>query len=146
MLKGTMQADHLAANKFQLIVEGLPALTPITVSGIAEELNAVDLPDRTRASAGNTNPTEIVIALPGHHETEIAAMEGWFDECKGDVAETYKKSATLVIKSISGAKQRAYSLMGCFVTRRSTPDLDMTNDGEQVNIEYAMSVDELLPI
>lgn len=146
MLKGTMQTDHLAANKYQFIVEGLPSLTPITVSGIPDELGTVDLPDRTRASGGETGATEIVITLPGHHDTEIAAMEAWYKECKGDVSPTYKKSATLIVKSISGAKQRAWALMGVFVTRRSTPDFDMTDDGAQVNIEYALSCDELLPI
>jgi len=144
-LKGTLQPNHIATNRYELHVIGLPPLTPVTVSGISEELLTTDLPDRTRATGGDTNPTEVTIALPAHHDTEIAAMELWFGEAKAG-SPTYKKAATLIMQTVDGTGFRSYSLIGVFPTSRSSPDLDMANDGDIVNISWALSVDEVIPV
>jgi hypothetical protein len=130
MIKGTIQPEHIAVNKYELIVIGLPKLTPTSVGGVEEELNAIALPDRTKASGGNTNPTETTIAIPLHHKVEIAAMEKWCVDCQDPVDPKYKKAATLIMKRISQKDGLAFSWTGVFITKRKLPDLEMTNEGE----------------
>lgn len=134
-------------NKYELLVVGIitGSLTPVEVSGMEDELQVVDLPDRTKASGGNRNPTEIEIALPMHHTQEQLAMEAWFLESQDPVSPTYKKAATLIHKSISGSALRTYSMVGVFPTKRALPDLEMANEGEQANVTWTLSVDDLLP-
>lgn len=145
-MKGSIQPGHIPVNKYQLLFVGLPQLTPITVSGIEEELAMIDLPDRTKASGGNTGSSEMTIAIPAHHTTEIAAMELWFSEGQDPVSPTYKKPGSLLMESGSliGATRRA-QLMGTWVTKRKMPDLEMANDGEMAVYEYTLSIDQVLP-
>lgn len=145
-MKGSIKPAHIPVNKYQLIVIGLPDLTPITVSGIEEELQTIDLPDRTKASGGNTGPSECTIAIPLHHTVEYLAMEQWFSDCQGRVAPNYKKNATLIMQSVvAGGPSRTFSLVGTFITKRTLPDLEQANEGEMAAVEYMLSIDQILP-
>lgn len=145
-MKGSIQSGHIPVNKYQLQFVGLPQLTPTTVSGIEEELAMIDLPDRTKASGGNTGSSEMVISIPAHHTTEIVAMEAWFAEGQDPVTPTYKKAGSLRMESIAltGTGRRA-QLIGVWVTKRKMPDLEMSNDGEMAVYEYTLSIDQVLP-
>jgi hypothetical protein len=145
-MKGKIKPDHMPLNKFELLVLGLPPLTFVTVSGIEDELQVVDLPDRTKASGGNRNPTEFTGSIPMHHTIEQAAMETWFAESQDPVSPTYKKVGTLIHKSSSGNTLRTFSLTGLFPSKRGLPDLDMANEGEQANVEWTFQADNVLPI
>jgi hypothetical protein len=145
-MKGTIQADHMPVNKYELIVLGLPPITFVTVSGIEDELQVVDLPDRTRRSGGHRNPTEVVGAVPMHHAIEQAALELWFAEAQDPVSPTAKKVATLIHKSTSGGAFRSFTLDGMFPSKRALPELDMNNEGEMANVEWTFQVDNVLPI
>lgn len=146
MIKGTIQPEHIAVNKYELIVVGLPKLTPISIGGIEQELNTVALPDRTKASGGNTNATETTIQIPLHHKVEIAAMEKWYLDSQDPVDPKYKKSAALIIKRISQKDGAAFSWSGVFPTKRKLPDLEMANDGEMAVAEYTLSIDDISPV
>jgi len=145
-MKGAIQGDHIPLNKYQLIVLGMPELIFTEISGLEEELETVDLPDRTVASGGQTKTLEFTATLPAHHLIMQAAMELWFVEGRDPVASTYKKTATLILKSISGSTLRTYSLLGLFVCKRATPDLEMANEGEMATIEWTFKADQMLPI
>jgi hypothetical protein len=145
-MKGEIQPDHIPVNKFQLRVVGLADLAPVTVSGIEEELNTADLPDRTRASGGQKNAGEFEIGIPVHHTVEMVAMELWFKEGQDPVTPTYKKPCTLVMTSISGQRSRNYTLVGVFVTKRALPDLDKANEGELAVAMWTLSYDDIIPI
>lgn len=145
-MKGQINPNHMAVNRYDFIVTGLPPLKPTKVGGISEELDTVELPDQTRVSGGGRKPTEVTLTFPLHHLVDQAAMEAWYKECQGNVSPNYKKACTLVIKSIQGTIAKSYSLMGCFVTKRSTPDLDMGDEGKMAETEWTVSVDEVLPI
>ena len=70
-MKGIIKSDHMPLNKFQLLVAGLPSLTLVTISGIDDELQTVDLPDRTAASGGHRGPSEFTAnAVPVAHCAE----------------------------------------------------------------------------
>jgi len=146
-MKGAIQPDHMPLNEYELLVVGLltPLLTPVEVSGMEDELQTVDLPDRTKASGGNRNPTEIEITLPMHHTVEQMAMEAWFLESQDHVSPAYKQAETLFHMSISRTALRTYSMVGVFPTKRTLPDLEMGSEGEQANVTWTLSVDDLLP-
>lgn len=145
-MKGAIQPGHIPVNKFTLQFVGLPPLTVTDASGIEEELNTVDLPDRTKASGGNTNPVETTITIPLHHTVEVAAMESWYAESQDPVTPTYKKMGSLLMESVAlvGAS-RTYNLVGCFPTKRKMPDLEMKNDGEMASVEWTISIDYIRP-
>jgi hypothetical protein len=145
-LKGKIAADHIPMNKYKLLVIGLPGLTPTYISGLEEELDTVTLPDRTKASGGNTKPGEFTMRLPLHHLIEQAAMEAWFKESQDPVSPTYKKPATVIYESISGNIAKTYTLVGVFPQKRKTHDAEMSNEGEQSEVEWTMSFDDILPV
>jgi len=145
-MKGAIQADHIPINKYELLIVGLPPLTPTEISGLEDELQTTDLPDRTTASGGNRGPNEFTIMLPMHHLTEQGAMEAWFIESQDPVQPSYKKVGTLIHKSISGATLRTYSLVGAYPSKRVLPDLEMENEGELALVEWTIKVDDMEPI
>jgi hypothetical protein len=145
-MKGDIQPGHIATNDYELLFPTLPPLTPTSIGGLEEELDTVELPDRTKASGGDTRAVETDVAIPAHHHIEIAAMEKWYRECQDPVAPTYKKVGTLVIKShVTGALPRTIALFGVFITKRATPDLEKGNEGEEVDYTYTLSIDRILP-
>ena len=145
-MKGAIKEDHIPTNNYELLISGLPPITVTTLSGIEDELQTVDLPDRTKASGGNRGSTEFTIGVPMHHTTEQAALEIMYKEAQDPVSPTYKKGGTLVHKSISGATLRTFTLFGAFITKRALPDLEMSAEGEQAIVEWTFSVDDILPI
>ena len=144
-LKGTLNADHIQLNKYQLLVAGLPPLTPLSVGELSETLQTVELPDRTRATTGNTAPLTFDVEFPAHHHVECNAIELWYQESQDPVSPTYKKAATLVMQSAGETNERSYTLLGMFPTQRATPSLEMENDGEMASITWTFSLDQVLP-
>lgn len=145
-MKGAIQPNHIPLNKYQLLVLGLPQLTPIEFSGIEDELQTQEMPDRTVASGGHRGATEATMMLPAHHDVENFAMELWYRESQDPVSPTYKRTATLVMQNIDGSAGRTYTLVGVFPKKRSTPDLELENEGEMAGIEWVLSIDDVLPI
>lgn len=145
-MKGDIQEGHIAVNNYQWLVTGLPPLTPVTFGALEEELDTVELPDRTMASGGDTRAIETDVGIPAHHHGEILAMEAWFLECQDPVTPTHKKIATLLIKSHqTGQVARSFTQMGVFIKKRATPDLEKINEGEMAVYVYTISIDRMLP-
>jgi len=145
-MKGVLQKDHIPVNKYQLLVLGMPALTFTEISGIEEELQTTELPDRTTASGGHTGPVEFTAQTPLWHTIERIALEAWLVEGQDPVSPLYKKEATLVLQSISGQTIATYSMLGLYVSKRGLPDLAMENEGEGAFIEWTFKADQLLPV
>lgn len=145
-MKGVIQDNHIPVNHWMYIVPGLPPLTITEQSGIEDELETTDLPDRTRASGGNRKATEFDISIPMHHTVEQAAMELWFREAQDPVSPGYKKAGTLVHFGINGVPARTFSTAGVFPTKRALPDLEMANEGEMAVVVWSMSADDIEPI
>ncbi len=146
-MKQTLQPDHIAVNNYQLIVVGGPPLIQfVTIDGFEEELETVDLPDRTTASGGNTKSIEFTATHPKHHTVEDAFLEAWFLEGQDPVSPTYKKAATLVIQSISRLVTRSYNLIGLYPSKRKTSDLDMANEGELNSTEWTFKCDRIITV
>lgn len=128
-MKMVLAPDHIPVNSYELIVVGAPPLRFTSIGGLEEELETVDLPDRTTASGGNKKPVEFDCMHPKHHAVEDAFLEFWFEEAEL-CFPTYKKPVTLIVRSISGLQVRTYNLIGVYPTKRKTPDLEMKNEGD----------------
>lgn len=142
-MKGAIKAGHMPANKFQLLVLGLPPITFTKVSSIEDELEIVDLPDRTKASGGNRKAVEFTASVPMHHLAEQAALEIWFSQSQDPVDPGYKKVATLIYISIDGNVFRTFSLTGVFPSKRSASELDMADDGSMSATEWTFQADDV---
>jgi hypothetical protein len=145
-MQGDIKPDHIPLNKYKFLVLGLPPLVCTKVGGLDDELMTVELPDQTVASGGNHKPGDFTITMPEHHRLEQAAMEAWFVEATEPVSPTYKKSATLVCSSNSGAIISTKSLLGVFPKKRTTQDREMDNEGELATIEWTLSFDKVMPL
>ena len=145
-MKGTIQENHIPVNHWMYIVAGLPPLVITEQSGIEDELETTDLPDRTRASGGNRKASEFEISIPMHHIVEQAAMESWFLEEQDPVSPTYKKAGTLIHFGLNGVPARTFGTVGVFPTKRALPDLEMENEGEMAVVVWSMSADDVEPI
>ena len=141
-IKATIQPDHIPVNKYTLLVVGLIPIVFTKVSGMEQETDVVDLPDRTRATGGNTQPFEIVVEVPAHHTAEIAVMNLWWQEGQDPVLATYKKAGTLLMQSGTGSVIRSFANSGMWVSKRKTSDLDFANEGEMAVHEYTIQIDD----
>lgn len=144
-MKGLILPDHIPLNRYQLLVVGGPPLIFTSIDGLEEELETVDLPDRTVASGGNTKSFEFVAMHPKHHTGEDDYLEEWFEQSQ-IVLPTYKRAATLLVETISGIQVRSYNLIGLFPSKRKTPDLEMNNEGELFETEWTFKGDRIIPI
>lgn len=145
-LQGTVQSGHIPVNNYELIIVGLPPIVFTKLSGFEVENEAVDLPDRTKASGGNRKPIEFTGMTFEHHTAERAALEFWFQEGKDPVSPTYKKVGTLIKRDIHGRVASTNSMLGLWITKKKTPDLDHANEGEPALVEWTFSADNVQPI
>ena len=144
-MQGLIQPNHIPVNNFLLQVIGLPSITFTQVDGLEEELEVVQLPDRTKASGGNTLPIEFSAQVPAHHDTEVLALEAWYKEGQDPVSPTYKKVGLLIMKDQGGNTKRTYTLTGMFPMKRATPELDIENAGDIAMHTWTFSVDDVQP-
>lgn len=144
-LQGTLEPNHVPVNNYVLRTEGVSHFFS-EISGIEEEIQAVDLPDRTKATGGNVLPKEFTAKTPLHHATTRAGLEAWYQEGQCPVSATYKKTGTLIHKDITSATNGQYSLSGLWIMKRKLPDLDKSNDGEVAMIEWTFSCDRISEI
>lgn len=144
-IKGVIQPDHVQTNKYDLRVIGLPPLVITAISGIEEELDTTDLPDRTKATGGRTKPVEFDITIPAHEIVTQKAFELWFEECKDPVTPTHKKIGTLTTFTQSNLPLVAFTLDAMMPIKRALPDLEMEGDGEMSEHVWSMSADEVFP-
>lgn len=144
-VKGSILANHHPRNKFTLLVPGLPALTIIEISGLEQETEAVEMPDRTMASGGVAKSLEFTVTTPGHHHVEQAAWEAWHVEGKDPVLPSYKKACVLSSISLDGKVTKSWFLSGVFVKKYSLESFDMKNAGELVTVAHLCSCDQLTP-
>lgn len=145
-LKGLIDPDHIPVNKYELNVVGLPPIVTTSVSGLETEVAAIELPDRSKATGGQSSSAELTVRVPMHHSNQILAMDTWHDEAQDPVTITYKKAATLVHQSGSGAVQKQYSLLGVWCSKRKLPDLAFDDDGAMAEVEYTLHVDSVIAL
>lgn len=141
-LKGRVDPDHIPMNKYELAVVGLTTSVTFTkVSGLEQENAVIDLPDRTRAPGGQVSASEIVVEVPAHHTSEVAAMDLWWAEGQDPITSTAKKAGTMSYTSGTGDIARVYALLGAWISKRKLPDADMSDDGNMSVVVYTIQLD-----
>lgn len=143
-LKFAIEPDHIPVNNYRLIINGLQPITFTSIGALEKELDKVDLPDRTTASTGRTKPGETEVKVPAHHTIQVQQMERWFQEGKEPIDPAYKKTATLVIYSGTTLITKTLTMVGAYVSKGTTPDLEMNDDGEMAVMTYTISWDDIL--
>jgi len=144
--KGAIKGDHIPVNKYLFLIAGLPPITVTKISGIEEEIERTELPDRTRATGGHKKPVEFEIEVPMHHTIEQLAIELAYREGQDPVSPTYKKIGTLSGISGTGKISRSFSLLGVWFTKRGLPEFDMKNEGEMASVKWGVSADDIVPL
>lgn len=147
-MKANLNEDHIPINRFQMLVIGTiaPFFTVISLSGIQEELETLEMPDRTWVSMGRTGPVEFSMSIPMHHRDEQGAMELWFQESKDPILPTYKKPAVLTHTSISGGNTVSYVFTDLFPYKRELPSLELGADGEMAVITWHLKASVVIPL
>jgi hypothetical protein len=145
-IKNVIQENRAQINKFELTV--LPGVgTPVftSVSGLEEELDASELPDRTVRSGGRKKPVEFDVVQPAHHEAEVAAMEQWYKDGQDPVQPGHLKTGILTIFDTEGSPRRVRTLPNLWNKKRVESDLDLEDDGAMHTITWTLQCDEILP-
>ena len=133
----------MPVSKYRLQPIGLPPILFTMVGALEQEMDTVELPDRTKASGGRDKPGDTDLKVPMHHTVEVAAMDGWWDEGKDPVTLTYKKPCTMAYISLSGLVVQVYTLTGCWLNKRATPDAELENEGDLAEMTYGMCWDDI---
>jgi hypothetical protein len=145
-MKGQIKSGHIGVNHYEFQVVGLIPITFTTISGLATETTAVELPDRTQASGGEEMVGEFTAELPMHHTNEAIALDAWLQESRDPVTPTYKKPVTIISKNIHGEAKMTHAVVGCWISKKETPELDMSNDGEMATLTYTFKYDAIARI
>lgn len=146
VMKGSVQTNHIPVNNYELLVVGIPPILFTEISGLEQETESVDLPDRTQATGGNVKGVEFTAKMFEHHTVERAALELWRLEAVDPVTPTYKKVGTLIKRGIEGNVASTRSLVGLWIKKRTDSDLDLANEGDPAMIEYTFWADDVLPV
>lgn len=143
VMKGSVQPNHIPVNNFELLVIGLPPILFTEVSGLEQETEKADMPDRTVVSGGNVKATEFTAMMFEHHSIELASLELWRREGVDPVSPTYKKVGTLIKRGINGEIASTRTVTGLWITKRTDADLDLANEGEPAMVEFTFSADKI---
>lgn len=144
--KHVIQPDHIPVNNYRLVINGLQPITFVSIGALEKELDTVELPDRTQASTGRTKPGETEVKVPAHHTIEVAQMDSWYQEAQDPITPTYKKVGTLTLISGTRLINKVVTMIGTFVSKGGTPDLEMNDDGEMAVMAYNLKWDDLFGI
>lgn len=144
--KGSVQPNHIPKNNYTLLVVGLPPILFTKVSGLEQETESANMPDRTVVSGGNEKATEFTVTMFEHHVIERAAMDLWRNEGIDPVSPLYKKVGTLIKRGIDNSIVSTQTMTGLWAKKKKTDDLDLADEGEPAMIEYTMSTDKITAI
>lgn len=143
-VKGEILPGAAPRSKFRVIFAGLPPFYASKFTGLESELEVLELPDRTRQSAGNTKASTADVAGMVHHTIEAAAWDGWWVQSQAGVAG-YKRAGTVEVLGPDDVPVAFYALAGVFPTKWMLGDLDKTST-DSVEITYSLSVDSVIKI
>lgn len=145
MLKGKIHENHIPLNTYELLIAGLPTLVFTKTENIEEGVAVIELPDRTRASGGQTTSVSFSAEIPLHHHVEVGALELWYKQAQSPVDPAYRKAGSLMFYALDGMP-RTFELSNLWISKRTIPGGDMSNDGEMAILTYQFEADEVTPV
>jgi hypothetical protein len=144
-IKNVLQENRIQMNKFSLSFQpGVGEVTLMSVGELEEELDTVDLPDRTTRSGGRKKQIEFDVVQPAHHDIEVAAMEAWYVDCQDPVAPDHLKVGTYTRFDQQGTPRRTVTLDNCWLSKKVESESDLDNDGEQATITWTVKADAMI--
>jgi hypothetical protein len=144
-IKGVIKENRVQTNKFTALIQpGVGQVLFTAMSGLEEELDAVELPDRTMRSGGRKKTIEFDATQPMHHDIEVLSMEAWYRECQDPVSPLHLKIMTLILWDQQGLPRRRVTLFNVWVKKRVHSDLELEGDGEMGTITWTLQADELM--
>lgn len=142
-IKNVIQEQRIPVNKYQLIIQpGIGLITVTTLTGLEQELDQAEMPDRTTRSGGRGKQVEFDITQPMHHTAEVALMEAWWILCKNSLPG-YLKTGVLIQLSEASLPALSWALPNLWIGKRGHRDLEMENDGEMSDFTWTMKADDL---
>lgn len=143
-MKAIIQPDHIRTSKYRFQPVGLPPILYTSVGALEQEMDTVDLPDRTKATGGRAKAGDTDVKVPMHHVQEVAAMDSWWEEGKDPVTLTYKKPCSMSYISNSGLVLQTYTVLGVWVNKRATPDAELEGEGDMAEVTYGLCWDDIV--
>jgi len=145
-IKQVLQENRIPVNRYQLIIQpfNVPEVTLVSISGLEEELDAPELPDRTVRSGGRSKPVEFDIMQPTHHDLEVAAMETWYTQCKLALPGYLRLGMLTLFDEAGLLPRRRRTLPNIWLKKRAESDLEMENEGEMHVITWTCQTDQVI--
>lgn len=144
-IKNVIQENRVQTNKYQALIQpGVGQVLFTAISGLEEELDAVELPDRTMRSGGRKKTIEFDVTQPMHHDVELIGMEAWYEECQDPVSPIHLKIMALIIFDSQGFPRRRVTLFNVWIKKRAHSDLELEGDGEMGTVTWTLQADELI--
>jgi hypothetical protein len=143
MFKNIIPANRVQLNKYMLTIE--PAVGQIlatSIGGLEEEIDAAELPDRTKRSGGRSKSVTFDIKVPSHDLSNVA-MRVWYEQCKAALLG-YLKIGTLVIFTEFGSPGLTRTFYNMWISKCSEPDLEMENEGTMHVTTWTIEADEII--
>ena len=146
-IKNVIDENRIQVNKYLLDLQpGVGSVLLTAISGLEEELDSVELPDRTTRSGGRKKPVEFEVTQPMHHDLEVAKMEAWYIQCQDPVSPLHLKVGSLIQFDQQGLPRRKFTLLNVWNRKRVHSDLELENDGDMATITWTLQADEILPV
>ena len=143
-IKSIIKPLRVPDNKYSLIVQpGVGQLTVVELTGLEQELDQSELPDRTVRSGGRGKPLAFDFAIPMHHTSEVLLCETWWNLCKYSLIG-YLKFGMLIQFNEASIPTKRWTLPNLWLTKRGHTDLALGNDGEMTTIMWSASADDLI--
>jgi hypothetical protein len=144
-IKNVLKENRVQTNKYSALIQPGPGLILFTaISGLEEELDASELPDRTMRSGGRKKSIEFDATQPMHHDLEVLAMEAWYTECQDPVSPVHLKIMTIIIFDQQGFPRRRVTLFNVWIKKRVHSDLELEGEGDMGTITWTLQADELI--
>lgn len=140
-VKNLLGKDVIGANKFTFSVDNDDLLV-VSVSGIEETLQVIELPDGTAASGGRTDVSETTVVVAQHTKASITFFDAWWALCQDPVPPAAYKNGTVTGNSSSGGVSATTTLISVFIKSRKSADYNLEDGTTMTVVEYTLSVDD----
>lgn len=144
-MKGTVQAGSAVTNQFKLVLPGLPEIYFTRVGELSRELVIAEMADGTWQSTGRIKPGEVECEQYMHHLAERVAMEAWHQACATG-APGHKIAGEMFYMGADGQPVAAYILVGVLNKGRKTPEVNVAQEGEGVQIVWMLAFDDVVQL
>lgn len=142
--KGSVEQGSAMTNLFRLEIDGLPDTLWTSMGGLERKITMTQMPDGTWQSTGFVPGIQIEATQLCHHEVERLALQLALKQTEvGDPLSLRAGMLTLI--GNDGAVVWTVGLV-FKVSGLMTPDLELGDGGEPVELTWELSIDDWEPV